>query len=228
MKPISVRFKCFGPYMEEQTVDFEKLSNNGIFLICGETGSGKTTILDAICYALFGKSSGGLRQGIEVMRCKSAKKADKTIVEYIFECNGNRYRFHRELRYGTKNLIEEDGCEILQNDEFVPIFQNPKATVVNKKAEEILGLTYDQFCQVVMLPQGKFERLLVSNSEEKEKILTSLFHADKWNYIVFGVKEKVDEKTKRLEKELADIQGQLRVYACTSVDELKEIIAALE
>ena len=87
MKPISVRFKCFGPYMEEQTVDFEKLSNNGIFLICGETGSGKTTILDAICYALFGKSSGGLRQGIEVMRCKSAKKADKTIVEYIFECN---------------------------------------------------------------------------------------------------------------------------------------------
>lgn len=228
MKPISVRFKCFGPYMEEQTVDFEKLSNNGIFLICGETGSGKTTILDAICYALFGKSSGGLRQGIEVMRCKSAKKADKTIVEYIFECNGNRYRFHRELRYGTKNLIEEDGCEILQNDKFVPIFQNPKATVVNKKAEEILGLTYDQFCQVVMLPQGKFERLLVSNSEEKEKILTSLFHADKWNYIVLGVKAKVDEKTKRLEKELADIQGQLRVYACTSVDELKERIAALE
>ena len=228
MKPISVRFKCFGPYMEEQTVDFEKLSNNGIFLICGETGSGKTTILDAICYALFGKSSGGLRQGIEVMRCKSAKKADKTIVEYIFECNGNRYRFHRELRYGTKNLIEEDGCEILQNDEFVPIFQNPKATVVNKKAEEILGLTYDQFCQVVMLPQGKFERLLVSNSEEKEKILTSLFHADKWNEIVLGVKAKVEEETKRLEKELADIQSQLRVCGCTSVDGLKEKLTALE
>ena len=228
MKPISVRFKCFGPYMEEQTVDFEKLSNNGIFLICGETGSGKTTILDAICYALFGKSSGGLRQGIEVMRCKSAKKADKTIVEYIFECNGNRYRFHRELRYGTKNLIEEDGCEILQNDEFVPIFQNPKATVVNKKAEEILGLTYDQFCQVVMLPQGKFERLLVSNSEEKEKILTSLFHADKWNEIVLGVKTKVEEETKRLEKELADIHSQLRVYGCTSVDGLKEKLTALE
>ena len=149
-------------------------------------------------------------------------------VEYIFESNGNRYKFHRELRYGRKNLIEEDGCEILQDGIFVPIFQNPTATNVNKKAEEILGLTYDQFCQVVMLPQGKFERLLVSNSEEKEKILTSLFHADKWNQIVLGVKSKVDEETKRLEKELADIQGQLRVYECISVDELKDKLATIE
>ena len=228
MKPISVRFKCFGPYMDEQLVDFEELSNKGIFLICGETGSGKTTILDAICYALFGKSSGGLRQGIEVMRCKSAKTTDKTVVEYIFESNGNRYRFHRELRFGRRNLIEEDGCEILQDDVFVPLFQNPTATNVNKKAEEILGLSYDQFCQVVMLPQGKFERLLVSNSEEKERILTSLFHADKWNQIVLGVKNKVDEENKRLERELADIQGSLNVFACSSVDGLKEKLADLE
>lgn len=228
MKPVSVRFRCFGPYMDEQFVDFAELSSKGIFLICGETGSGKTTILDAICYALFGKSSGGLRQGIEVMRCKAAKTADKTIVEYIFESNGNRYKFHRELRYGRKNLIEEDGCEILQDGVFVPMFQNPTATNVNKKAEEILGLTYDQFCQVVMLPQGKFERLLVSNSEEKEKILTSLFHADKWNAIVLGVKARVDEETKRLERELADIQGQLSVYACTSVVGLKEKLTAME
>ena len=140
MKPISIRFKCFGPYMDEQFVDFEELSNKGIFLICGETGSGKTAILDAICYALFGKSSGGLRQDIEVMRCKSAKPTDKTIVEYIFESNGNRYKFHRELRFGRKNLMKEDGCEILQDDVFIPIFQNPTAKNVNKKAEEILHL----------------------------------------------------------------------------------------
>ena len=226
MRPISVRFKCFGPYMDEQFVNFEELSSKGIFLICGETGSGKTTILDAICYALFGKSSGGLRQGIEVMRCKSAKTTDKTAVEYIFESNGNRYRFHRELRYGRKNLMEEDRCEMFQNGVFVPIFQNPTETNVNKKAQEILGLTYDQFCQVVMLPQGKFERLLVSNSQEKEEILTSLFHADKWNRIVLGVKDKVDEEAKRLQRELADIQGQLSVYGCTSVDGLKEKLTA--
>ena len=146
MKPISIRFKCFGPYMEEQFVDFEELSNKGIFLICGETGSGKTTILDAICYALFGKSSGGLRQDIEVMRCKSAKPTDKTIVEYIFESNGNRYKFHRELRFGRKNLMKEDGCEILQDDVFIPIFQNPTAKNVNKKASILLrrSFSYDK------------------------------------------------------------------------------------
>ena len=124
--------------------------------------------------------------------------------------------------------MKEDGCEILQDDVFIPIFQNPTAKNVNKKAEEILGLTYDQFCQVVMLPQGKFETLLVSNSADKEEILTSLFHADKWDEIVRGVKARVDEETKRLERELADIQGQLRVYACSSVDELKEKIVASE
>ena len=228
MKPVSLRFSCFGPYMDEQTVNFRELGSRGIFLICGETGSGKTTILDAICYALFGRSSGGLRQGIEVMRCKAAKPSDRTIVEYIFESGGNTYKFHRELRYGRKNLIEEDGCEILRGEVYEPIFQNPTATNVNKKAEEILGLSYDQFCQVVMLPQGKFERLLVSNSEEKEKILTSLFHADKWNDIVLGVKARADEEAKRLEKELADIQSRLSVYECDSVSALKEKIGAAE
>ena len=61
MRPVSLRFRCFGPYMEEQFIDFEALEKSGLFLICGETGAGKTTILDAICYALYGKSSGGLR-----------------------------------------------------------------------------------------------------------------------------------------------------------------------
>ena len=79
MKPVSVRFRCFGSYMEEQFIDFEEISKSGIFLINGETGSGKTTILDAICYSLYGVSSGGLRdEGLEVMRCKLAEKKDIT------------------------------------------------------------------------------------------------------------------------------------------------------
>ena len=68
MRPVSLRFRCFGPYMEEQFIDFEALEKSGLFLICGETGAGKTTILDAICYALYGKSSGGLRGDMSVMR----------------------------------------------------------------------------------------------------------------------------------------------------------------
>lgn len=228
MKPVSLRFKCFGPYMEEQYVNFEELSSKGIFLISGETGSGKTTILDAICYALFGKSSGGLRGDIEVMRCKSATPSDETAVEYIFESNGKTYKFHRELSYGRKNMNEHDGCEVLVNNVYEPIFENPQKTAVNKKAEEIIGLTYDQFCQVVILPQGKFEKLLVSNSEDKEEILTSLFHADRWNSIVKKIKDKVDLEKKELDKEDQDINSRLDVYGCKNTDELNRKIGELK
>ena len=73
MKPVSIRFKCFGPYLQEQFIDFTQLEKSGLFLICGETGSGKTTILDAISYALYGRSSGALRGDLSVMRCKLAQ-----------------------------------------------------------------------------------------------------------------------------------------------------------
>ena len=90
MKPISVRFKCFGPYMVEQFVDFTQLEQSGLFLICGETGAGKTTILDAMCIALYGKSSGGIRGELSDMRCKLAGKDDVTEVEFVFENGGQR------------------------------------------------------------------------------------------------------------------------------------------
>ena len=70
MRPVELRFQCFGPYVEEQVIDFTNLTESGLFLICGETGAGKTTILDAMCCALYNKSSGGLRDGLEPMRCK--------------------------------------------------------------------------------------------------------------------------------------------------------------
>lgn len=142
MKPVSVRFKCFGPYMEEQYIDFRELEKNGIFLICGETGAGKTTILDAICYALYGRSSGGLRGDMSVMRCKLAGKNDETLVEFIFDCNGRRYKFTRSLKYGRKNLNDSHNCLELRDGEYVPIFENPKATVVNRQAEALIGLTH--------------------------------------------------------------------------------------
>ena len=93
MRPISIRFKCFGPYVEEQTVDFSEL--NHIFAVSGETGSGKTTLLDAMCYALYGSSSSGDRGEFASMRCQQAEEKDDTFVEFIFEENGRVYRFGR-------------------------------------------------------------------------------------------------------------------------------------
>lgn len=221
MKPVSVRFRCFGPYMAEQFIDFAALEKNGLFLICGETGAGKTTILDAICYALYGRSSGGLRGDLSVMRCKLAQKNDETLVEFIFDSDGKRYKFIRSLKYGRKNLNDSHNCLILQDGEYVPIFENPKATVVNKKAEELIGLTYDQFRQVIILPQGQFEKLLVSNSEEKEKILVSLFHADRWQRIAEEITRRVQDRDGKLKQEKLQISGKLQEYACKNLEELE-------
>lgn len=224
MKPVLLRFQCFGPYMKEQVIDFEELEKNGLFLICGETGAGKTTILDAMCYALYGKSSGGLRGELDVMRCKLASKDDETMVEFTFDAGGKRYQFVRSLRYGRKKLNDYHNCMVFEDGNFVPIFENPKFRNVNQKAEEIIGLTYEQFRQVIILPQGQFERLLVSDSTEKEAILVSLFGAEKWQVIADELYNRVAERDRKLRGEIADIKSRLGDYECTSVEALSELI----
>lgn len=223
MRPISLKFQCFGSYMEEQFIDFEKLEKDGLFLICGETGAGKTTILDAMCYALYGKSSGGLRGDMSVMRCKLAEKDDETLVEFVFDAGGKRYKFMRSLRYGRKNLRDYHNCMVLENGNYVPIFANPKKQNVSAKAEEIIGLNDEQFRQVVILPQGQFERFLVSDSAEKESILVSLFRADKWQKIVEEIYRRVTEEDQKLTQEMADIRSRLKDYSCENVEELQTL-----
>lgn len=223
MKPISVRFQCFGPYMAEQFIDFTRLERNGLFLICGETGAGKTTILDAMCYALYGKSSGGLRGDLGVMRCKLAGESDETKVEFIFQSGGKKYRFTRSLKYGRKRLNDRHNCMVWEDDAWVPIFENPKLKNVNEKAESLIGLTYDQFRQVIILPQGQFEKLLVSDSVEKEKILVSLFHADRWQRIAEELYRRVAERDAALKNERISIDGKLREYGCDSPEALRAL-----
>ena len=222
MKPVSIRFRCFGPYMAEQYIDFEELEKNGLFLICGETGAGKTTILDAMCYALYGRSSGGLRGDMDVMRCKLAGKEDETRVEFIFDCGGSRYLFTRSLKYKTKNIHDSHNCMVLQGDVYVPLLENPKKLAVNKKAEELIGLTYEQFRQVIILPQGQFERLLVSDSAEKEKILVSLFQADRWQAIAKELHRRVRIRDEELKRELLQMKTKLGEYGCGDLEALAQ------
>ena len=223
MKPVSIRFQCFGPYREEMFVDFEALEKNGLFLICGETGAGKTTILDAICYALYGKSSGGNRGDLSAMRCKLAEPSEETVVEFTFDTNGKRYRFVRSLRFGRKNLMDFHNCMVLEDGAFVPLFENPKLKNVNQKAEELVGLNHEQFRQVIILPQGQFEKLLVSDSVEKEKILVSLFRAEKWQNIAEEMYHRVAEEDRKLRGEIADIKSRLSDYHCDTIEALEEI-----
>ena len=140
MKPITLEFVCFGPYMEGQFVNFEDLERDGLFLICGETGAGKTTILDAMCMALYGRASGGARGELPDMRCKLADRDDVTRVEFVFDNGGRRYKFLRVLRrVKTRNqeevkYDEEQQCTfgVMKHDVAITEIPFSKASSFNK------------------------------------------------------------------------------------------------
>lgn len=225
MKPVSVAFKCFGPYMAQQFIDFSQLEKNGLFLISGETGAGKTTILDAICYALYCESSGGQRGDIENMRCKLADKTDETLVEFIFDSMGARYKFSRALKYKTKNLHSYHNCYIMKDDVWEVLDTGMKQ--VSARAERILGLTSSQFRQVIILPQGKFEEFLVSDSKKKEEILVTLFNVQQWSRITEEISRRVNRRATELDREKTAISEGLRRYGCDTLEALGKKLATL-
>ena len=209
MKPVSLKFKGIGSYFGENEIDFSALDS--VFLICGETGSGKTTILDAMMFALYGESSGGERESLR--NGHYAKSDGEAYAVFVFEISGRLYRFSRT--YTPK--ARAAGYDISRNCEYysehekmwLPFFDNPKKAEVNAKAAELLGLTAAQFRQVVILPQGKFERLLISKSEEKEDILRTLFGADRFTMISDNLKKQADAEKKAVDEERLKISAML-------------------
>lgn len=223
MKPVRLLFQAFGPYAGRQEIDFEALGRAGLFLIRGETGAGKTIILDAMTFALYGKSSSGSRGELGAMRCQFAAEDTPTEVLFEFETGGRRYRFVRRLRVRRKRsgeteyLPEQDALFYNESGEFEPFFENPKQSLVYGKAKELIGLEYDQFRQVVILPQGQFERLLVANSEEKEALLTTLFDVGQWGEAA----ERLGERTLHEQRAL-EVLRQEKSVLCRSVDCVQE------
>ncbi len=222
MKPIKVEFQAFGPYARHEIVDFESVSGEGLFLICGKTGIGKTMILDAMTFALFGKSSGHGRDDFESMRCTNADFDTDTFVKFEFENYGKYYLFERRLERKRKNLSA--AYNVSQKDAdgiWRPLMENAREKAVNEMAAEIIGLEYEQFRQVIVLPQGQFERMLTSNSDEKEKILTSIFGEDRWQAIA----ERFYTEAERRKSELKDIQERIRnslkEEGCDSISRLE-------
>ena len=225
MRPIKVEFQAFGPYVGHEAVDFEELSSKGLFLICGKTGIGKTMILDAMTFALFGKSSGHGRDVFEAMRCTNAEHDTTTFVKFEFEHQGRYYLFERRLERKRKNLAP--AYNLMEKDDsgaWQVVLENAKDKALNEKAEEIIGLKYDQFCQVIILPQGKFERLLTSNSDEKESILTSIFGEYKWAGIADVFYAEADARRNSLKMIRDRIENSLREEDCTTVAELESVL----
>lgn len=230
MRIEKISFQAFGPYVNKVELAMDELCKHHLFLIKGATGAGKTVILDAITFALYGKSSSGERGDFESMRSRSADDKQKTFVELIFAIQDHRYRFYREIAIGKKRSgellykVNVNGGELLE-DQFYPFFENCKMTLLEKQAEKLIGLNHAQFIRTMILPQGKFERLLISNSEEKQEILKSLFQSERWARLCDGLSEQLKntkEKTEHMVMEMENLLAQAEVNSISECQKLSQ------
>lgn len=176
MRPHKLTISAFGPYAGKTEIDFDKLGNSGLFLITGDTGAGKTTIFDAITYALFGQASGNARDD-SMFRSTYANENTLTFVELEFDYAGKQYKIHRspkQLRPKERGTgTTEKGAEVtLQIGNEAPITDIKKA---NAKLIEILGVDFSQYSQIAMIAQGQFRKLLLAETKERSKIFRNIF-----------------------------------------------------
>ena len=176
MRPVKLTVSAFGPYAAEVSVDFEKLGEEGLYLICGDTGAGKTTIFDAISFALFGYASGADRSA-RSLRSDFARPDVETFVELAFEHRGERYVVRRNPEY-ERPKKRGDGTTTQLADATLAHEGEPPVTGtrgVDKAIEELLGIDRNQFSQIVMIAQGDFRRLLQADTKERAAIMRKLF-----------------------------------------------------
>ncbi|MET2898142.1 SMC family ATPase [Vibrio rotiferianus] len=231
MKPIKLTMQAFGPFAQTETIEFDKLGTNPLFLINGPTGSGKTSILDAICFALYGETTGNERQGIQ-MRCDMAAPTLLTKVTLEFSLHGKSYRVIRSPEQEVPKARGEGMTvrkhtaalyEITDEEKLI----TSKTTQVKTEVTNIIGLNETQFRQVMVLPQGKFRELLLATSKEREEIFGQLFQTDIYKKIEYALKDKASAISKAKDEFDNQIRGALQVAGVSSEAELTEQREAL-
>lgn len=207
MRPIKLVMSAFGPYKDRIEVDFEKLGSEGIFLITGDTGSGKTTIFDAICFALYGEASGSKREN-GTFRSDFAKDNMKTYVELEFEHKEILYKIERTPRYFRKKLRGEGmttvgGDAVLSYlDQVVTGDKN-----VTDRCVEILGISASQFKQIAMIAQGEFLELLLAKSKDRANIFRRIFGTEIYKDISDRLKVEYLNKKREYEDVMLSLDG---------------------
>ena len=206
MRPITITMSAFGSYANEVTVDFTT-ADHGIFLITGDTGAGKTTIFDAITYALYDRTSGGKRDG-QMMRSQYAKEDVPTFVRYTFAYAGKEYTISRSPKYYAKSKRRN------KDGEYTQVLQNPTVELImpdglafpgkmketDNKILEIIGLDDNQFTKIAMIAQGDFMELLHARSDERKAIFARIFNTQ----IYQQIQESLRARSKKLYGQLED------------------------
>ncbi len=209
MRPINIRISAFGPYAGCTEIPMEDLGDKGLYLITGDTGAGKTTIFDAICFALFGEPSGPSREA-GMFRSKYAAPETPTEVELTFSHMGKTYRIKRNPEYmrpakkgGGETRQLSDATLELPDGSVITKVRN-----VNSRVEEILGINREQFSQIAMLAQGDFLKLLLSSTEERIKIFRDLFKTSDYQTL----QNRLDEAFKEIYGRVQDGKKSIEQY----------------
>jgi len=209
MRPIKLTLTAFGPYRDTEVIDFSKLGDHRIFVISGNTGAGKTTLFDGICFALYGSASGEDRAETRMLRSHFADESVHTSVELIFAVRDKQYRVFRQMKHRKANNKSETGekielFELTERGE-VPAVDRFVIRDVDQRLTEIIGLSKEQFSQIVMLPQGEFRKLLTSSTDNKEEILRKIFRTERFQRL----EQIVTGQTKQMQEQLRnELQGQ--------------------
>lgn len=210
MRPLSLTISAFGPYAGQCTLDLAQLGEKGLYLITGDTGAGKTTLFDAVTYALYGQASGGVRES-DMLRSKYADAVAPTFVEMTFAYKGRNYTVRRSPEYmrpakrGTGLVRQAPTAQLTLPDKDVPL---TTVKEVNQAIVELLGLDVNQFRQIAMIAQGDFLRLIYASTPERSDILRRIFNTRPYKML----QERLSNEFRSLKRSFEDIQQSIAQY----------------
>jgi exonuclease SbcC len=234
MKPLLLTIEAFGPFAGQESVDFTALGSNPLFLINGATGAGKSTILDAICFALYGQTTGAERDGSQ-MRCDFAKPDQLTKVTLKFSLGDKHYRISRVPQQekpksrgeGTTSHSAEAQFWELDGTVEGKLLVSKKVNDATARVQDLVGLDVEQFRQVMVLPQGKFRELLLADSKDREKIFSQLFQTSIYKRIEDLLKSKASGIKQAVENHQNQIRGILQAAEVNTEQEVSDELTTL-
>ncbi len=219
MRPKYLEISAWGPYKDVVKVDFEVFDKGALFLITGPTGSGKTTIFDGICFAIYGNASGKEREKT-TLRSDFADSDTATYVKFVFSHHDLLYEVYRNPEYlRPKKRKNAEGAYTYTKEKENAILKMPDGTVlegvttVNRKLLELMGLDYSQFKQISMIAQGEFDRLLTAPSQEKTKIFRGIFGTEKFDLFTHALKNKATESYRKVSEYTHRMEEDIKIHA---------------
>lgn len=225
MRPILLEMSAFGPYAGRETIDFEKLGTEGLYLITGDTGAGKTTIFDAIRFALYGTASGQNREK-SMLRSQYASPETETYVRLVFECRGKNYTVTRNPAYERPHKRNK-GMMTQQQAHARLVFPDGRVETrertVTDLITELLGIDKDQFAQISMIAQGDFLKLLLADTGTRKGILRNIFHTENYQKLEDSLKSEAAKALKEHDRLRQSCRLDMEGVDASASVELQEI-----